>query len=278
MDAMVANSFYKTIMAESNKMAKKIPVLRGITISVDYILNTMMRFLNNFVSFILNLTGITHLANLFQKTTYDKVDKKQIEISGHSNAYARSAERLSDDFAAMYGYGPAISTALLKMESPDNQGAFRNITRSIPVLGTWFKKQDALVTELNGVYGAHPSTPDRMLSIVEGMEADLKKDKAMPEKVKKECKENIKKLRSVINDLKANEPEIQKNKNLYIQALTVAGLMEGNTEDRLEKRFTNRDELEKFYKQRKVRKEAALAQEAKMEMLEDDIFEVDDWI
>ena len=169
-------------------------------------------------------------------------------------------ERLSDDFATMYGFGNEISTGLVKMEDYDNQGAFMRITHSIPVIGYIFKKQDAMVTEMNGLISAHPSSPDRILSILDNMESDLRKDKEMPEKVKRELKSNIRKQKAIIEDLKKDQPTIVENKNEYIQALTAMGLNAGNTEDFMEKKFTDPAQIEKFYKERKVRKESAFIQ------------------
>src|SRR5699024_3164087 len=114
----------------------------------------------------------------------------------------------SDDFATMYGFGPYLSTGLIKMESPDNQGLFMKVSHNIPILGTFLKKQDAMSTELNGLLGAHPSSPDRILAILNNMENDLAKDESLSPKIKRELKANIEKQKYIIKDLKKDQPEI----------------------------------------------------------------------
>ena len=107
------------------------------------------------------------------------------------------------------------------------------------------------------------------------MESDLRKDKTMPDKVKKEIKANIQAQRKVISDIKNNEGPIAKNRNDYLQALTILGIKNGNTEDFMEKRYTDRDALEKFYKERKIRKEAAVREQAEMEL---DMLELEEFL
>ena len=98
------------------------------------------------------------------------------------------------------------------------------------------------------------------------MESDIKKDKDIPDKVKKELNANIKKQKELIKDIKEENGKIQPNRNEYLQALTILGLNNGNSEDFLEKRYTNRDKLKKFYDDRKIRKEQRLIEQAELEM------------
>ena len=255
---LMSHNAIKLLRAEFNKLVKKVPLLRELGVTLDTAIGILKSTLYNFFYLIVNITGLTALANWLSKVQYDKVDKQQIEITGHPQAYSRSMERLSDDFATMYGFGPYLSTALIKMQNPDNQGLFMKVTHDMPLLGNYLRKQDALATELNGLVAAHPGTPDRMLSILDSMQNDLTKDKTMPEKIKKELRANIAKQKEVIEDCKREQPKIYKNRNEYMEMLVRVGLDTGNTEDFVEKRYTDPDSLRKFYNDRKVRKEAAL--------------------
>lgn len=263
---LMSTNGYKLIKAEFNKLVKKIPVLRGLNITLELAVKTLFNSISNFMYLLMSITGIVALSNYLNKKTYDITTKKQISITGHPEAYGRSSERLSDDFATMYGFGPYISTALVKMESPDNQGAFMKITHSLPILGNILKKQDSLSMELNGLLGVHPSTPDRILSILGSMEDDLKKDKTLSPKIKAELAANIKTQKKIIDDLKREQPEIAKNKNEYMQFLTKVGLETGDSEDFLEKRYTDPEQLRKFYKERKVRREAAFLESIEIDI------------
>ena len=84
--------------------------------------------------------------------------------------------------------------------------------------------------------------------------------------MKKELKENIRQTKAVIKDIKSDQGKI-KNKNEYMQALTVLGLNNGNTEDFVEKKYTDRKQLKKFYDSRKERKEAAFIEQAENDII-----------
>ena len=258
---LMSTNGYKRFVAEYNKIIKKIPLIRELKLSFESMVELINSTLGNLGYLLITITGIRALSNWLNTKEYESTTKKQFEISGHSQAYARSMERLSDDFAAMYGFGPHISTALVKMEDPDNQGLFMKVTHRVPLLGGMLKKQDAISVQLSGLIGAHPSTPDRILAILDSMENDLAKDKTLAPKIKKELKANIEKQKDIIKDIKKDEPKIAKNRNEYIEMLNTTGIKNGNTEDFMEKRFTDPEQLRKFYKDRKVRRESGITLE-----------------
>lgn len=264
-DTLASTNFFKLFMVKFNKAVKKIPVLRELDVLGSGIAGLISGVLNNAAHALLTITGIRSLFNHLNKWSWNKVDSKQVAITGHSNAYARSLERLSDDFATMYGYGPQLSTALIKMENPDNQGLYMRTVYKIPVIKKLFTKVDGMAVEMNGLLGAHPGTPDRILSTLEGMESDLKNDKDLPPKIKAELAANIREEKRIIAKIKSDEPGVLENRNTYIQALNVIGL-ETNTEDFMEKRFTDRKELKKFYDSRRMRKEQSAREELELEL------------
>lgn len=263
--ALLSTNLYKKFVAEYKKTVKKIPILRNISDVTSAATGTIMNLIGNISYLLITGTGLNALFAKINKKEYDMYIKKQIELTGHPAAYDRSAERLSDDFATMYGFGPQLSSALVKMENPKNQGTFMNITHSIPILEKLFNKSDAMVSEINGLLGAHPSSADRILNIIESMEKDLATDKSIPDKVKKEMRMNIEKTKTLVRDIKSDSSKIT-NKNQYIQALTVLGLQNGNSEDFIEKKYNDREALKKFYDQRKVRKEAAFMEQAELDL------------
>lgn len=260
-DAGMSTNFFKLFRTKFNKLKKKIPVIREIDLLTLGLANFLMSTINNVAHFILTITGVCSLINHINKWNWKTVTSKQVAITGHQNAYARSLERLSDDFAAMYGYGPAASTALVKMGNPDNQGLYMKTVHRIPVIRKLFNKVDGMMMEMDGLIGAHPGTPDRILSILEGMESDLKNDKDLPPKIKKELADNIKAQKKVIADIKSEEKDVLKNRNEYLQAVQLLGFEQGNSEDFMEKRFTDRKELKKFYDDRRLRREQAAQDE-----------------
>lgn len=259
-------NFIKRFNAAFEKAIKKVPILRNALDLSKLTANTILNALSNTIYTILTGTGITALMSNINKWEYNEYGKNQIKLTGHSNAYARSQERLSDDFATMYGFGNYLSSALLKMENPDNQGLYMKVIHNIPIIRKIFNYSDAISIEMNGLLGAHPSSADRILSILNSMESDLKNDKDIPEKAKKEMRVIISQQRALIKDIKDGTSKI-KNKNDYLEALTLLGFENGDSEDFLEKKFTDRKALKKFYDERKIRKEQAFSEQAEMDII-----------
>lgn len=253
-DFLSSNSFVKLFNTKVNKIIKETPVLREI----DFIKNTPISLLKNLITktthALTTITGLGLLNAKVAKLQYDTVISRQEKISGKANAYGRSMERLSDDFATMYGFGPALSTGLIKIENSDNQGLYMKAMNSIPLINKLTKKTTAISFELDGLIGVHPSSSDRILSVLESMKKDIQLDKKMPEKIKAELRSNIKEQECIIQEIKSGQNESLKNKNEYLQALTILGLNNGSTEDKLERKYTDRDKLKQFYDSRKERK------------------------
>lgn len=250
---VASTNFYKRVYASLNKAVKKVPVLRNVIDFSKLGVGFLKGFIQNTIYTILTGIGISALSSKLSKWEYDEYGKNQIKLTGHQNAYARSSERLSDDFATMYGFGSYLSSALVKMENPDNQGLYMKIIHRIPLIGKIFKYSDAAASEINGLLSAHPSSADRILNILNSMEKDLKNDKDIPDKVKKEMRINIKQQKDLVEDLKSECNENLKNRNEYMQALVLLGLTEGDSEDFIEKRYTDRKQLKRFYDERKNR-------------------------
>ena len=189
-----------------------------------------------------------------------------MKITGHLNAYSRSSERLSDDFATMYGFGNYISSALIKMENPDNQGSYMKMIHSMPVIGKIFRYSDAMASEMNGLLGAHPSSADRILNILNSMEKDLKNDKDIPDKAKKEMRIVIKRQKDLIAEIKSECNKNLKNRNEYMQALVLLRLAEGDSEDFIEKKYTDRKQLKRFYDERKNRSDKTWQEQTEIDI------------
>ena len=260
-NALAATNVFKLIMAEVNKGIKRVPILREISITANGLRGLVTNTLNNLINGFILGSGIGYILYKYSKFEYDVTIKKQNKITGNQAAYARSNERLSDDFAAMYGFGPQLASALVKMSDPDNQGFFTKMLNRMPIFGEITKRTIEVATELNNAMGAHPGNGDRILYLIESMESDLKKDKTLSPKIKKELAANIAKTKEVCKKIKSNQDNELTNSNEYVQAITIMQLDSGSSEDFLEKRYTNRDKLNKFYRDRKVRKEAALQED-----------------
>ena len=88
---LMSTNGYKLIKAEFNKLVKKIPVLRGLNITLELAVKTLFNSISNFMYLLMSITGIVALSNYLNKKTYDVTTKKQISITGHPEAYGRSS-------------------------------------------------------------------------------------------------------------------------------------------------------------------------------------------
>lgn len=250
-NAAYANNVVRIFRAEFQKAVRKVPLLREAGVTAEWALNMLCNVAGNIINTV--FIGFTLPLLKYAEFQHDNVRAPQIKLTGNPAANVRSEERLADDFANMYGFGPHLATGLVKISDPNNQGRFQKVVYAMPVIKDIFGVTESIAYKLDAATGAHPGVSDRILSMVEGLEYDLAKDKSIPPKVKVELKANITTLKKEITKMKNNEGEIAKFGNEYTKALIILGLEEGSSEDFVEKKYTDRAELKKFYDERKVR-------------------------
>lgn len=238
-------SVMNTLYTKLDKIMKSIPGLRHLKMSKEALTAFITDAINNWL---INLSR-----NSYTNSTYENVkkQKKQAEDMvaknkmGDQLAAQRTMERLSDDFANMYGFGAQIASGLIKMGNPYRYGAMAE--HSVTDLQ---KKIDSTVLDIYAAADAHPGNCDRVLAMIDGLEEDYKTLKVDP-KIKKEMKKDIDALKDIANDLKKSQKILKDYNNKYINASAKKAIQK-NTETKKEKEYNNRKQINKDWEKNKI--------------------------
>jgi Zn-dependent protease with chaperone function len=241
-DAFIkTNNITNMVRLEFDKVKKKIPILRNVKSAFQYLGS---KIVDPITAWLVDINSERNLQQMEDAAEYYKTKKgkKRIKQTRDNHAYDRSVERLSDDFANMYGFGSALATGLLKMENMDNHNKdMKDIYNGMHEDA--LNKIYAINMELDGAMNAHPGSVDRILAMLDGIKKDYSSDKHMSDELKKECKAQVDELQKVIEGIKKNEGVVKKNKNKYMKILYKMQIENGNSESDLEKSYTDRIKL-----------------------------------
>lgn len=162
-------------------------------------------------------------------------------------AIGRSQEYLSDSFATMYGFGPDISSFLVKIEYSDASAGTKvdKILNKMPIIGALHASLDIPLLLMSNSCATHPSTPARINKILDELKKELKNSDLDP-KTKKAVERNIEDLEKIKNEC-AN-PEKSKNFNAqYVRKKWMAYLINKNeTPNELEDYYTDLETRDKY--------------------------------
>lgn len=185
----------KNIMRSSNKGREMIntvekeladhPLFAGMKSVKDYIVGHLFNLLRDMIGL------ITTMANVIA-IPFAAINKLFYKSSQQDYAIGRSQEYLSDSFATMYGFGPEISSFLLKITYDNGSAglALDKLTSSIPIIGALKETLNIPVYLLSVGMTTHPSTPARITKILEELNKELKNSDLDP-KTKEAIKKNI---------------------------------------------------------------------------------------
>ena len=118
--------------------------------------------------------------------------------------FKKEDEYISDSFPALYGYGPDLSSALLKLEKHNNTEV-RDIIKSSEFGAIWyaiFVESFEYIASLMRI-SSHPPTAKRLLNILNTLEQELKKDYLNP-KFRKATEQEIKEIKKLIEEEEKN--------------------------------------------------------------------------
>lgn len=129
------------------------------------------------------------------------------------NILGYGREKEADSFAAMYGYGNQIATALKKMNVPKESmyGKFANATGASKIVADIVELECMLIAGLT--LEPHPTVDQRAASLIKKLKSDLASG-SYPREVKKELEDEIERLEkthktiNVINE-DVNGPNIR---------------------------------------------------------------------
>lgn len=231
-----------TISIKLKKITKNIPGLRHISMSMSE-LGTFIK--ENFKKWTTKISR-----SEYDDNTLSNMQKYKKEIEKKSQdeklSVARATERLSDDFANMYGFGPYTITALLKMGNPYRTGPIDK--DSVTELQ---KKIDACALSIITLIDDHPNDYDRLLSMIEGLEYDYKNLK-VDKKIKDQMKKDIDALQKIKDDIKKTKGLIKEYDNKYIEKYAADSINKGNSETKKEKQYNDRHQINKDWEKKKI--------------------------
>lgn len=99
-------------------------------------------------------------------------------------------EKISDNFATVYGFGADLSSALNKFEENGAGLASRKVVGNIPILGHLYDIFSLPINRILSYFDEHPSTPSRCDAQLRYLKNELKNEKLDP-KMKKQILSDI---------------------------------------------------------------------------------------
>ena len=150
-------------------------------------------FLNNISTVLYKINPANRVILKLNKILYGTNAAKQAA----RNSLDRRNEVIADKFAGVYGYGPELSTALLKLDASKSK-ADEFIENKIPggkkINQKWFE----LTKDLND-FDCHPNTIQRIYEEIKLLEDELNQAKIDP-KMKKVIKDQLDQLYAIVKD------------------------------------------------------------------------------
>lgn len=244
------NTQMNTIMTKISKALKNVPLLRHAAMGTKQMEAYVSKKINDYFTLLSRNNIDSNYIRKLEKTKqqYDDIIKKNNgDPYGKGLAMGRSKERLSDDFANMYGFGPQLATGLIKMGNPYKYGVLSTVEAT-----DLQKRADDLVMQIYAIIDEHPSNVDRVLAMVDALEQDYKSLKAEPA-VKAAMKEDLDALKAIANDLKKTQKLLKDYNNKYMQATAKKNANKGNSETKREKEFNDRDKINKEWEKYKIK-------------------------
>lgn len=159
-----------------------------IYINVNYVVALLPgNFINNLIN---------QFNNIIRKITHNPVSFITNIIF---NFFGKEDEYTSDAFVAMYGYGPDLSSALLKL-GRDNMLVVADVMKSTKIGALYYSFTIESVQFIAGLISDnHPSTANRLLNVLDLLEQEYDKPYINP-KTKKAIKEDIDEIKKLIDD------------------------------------------------------------------------------
>lgn len=117
------------------------------------------------------------------------------------SALGYKGEKLSDEFATIYGYGPDLASALEKTDYEGSTGLIvEDIFSNIPILNNMYDLFFLPIRFLFDPFEAHPETVSRAKNQLRMLEKELTKNGIDP-RMKKEIQSNIDELNKTIDKM-----------------------------------------------------------------------------
>lgn len=123
-------------------------------------------------------------------------------------------EKVSDNFATMYGYGPELASGMRKIDNEQMGLISRKIAYDIPIIGHMYRIMEIPFEFLGHPFECHPQSAERVADQLRYMENELKRGDIDP-KMKKiiqqqieQCKDELDELTNANKKLSAMDPKL----------------------------------------------------------------------
>lgn len=235
-----------TIHVQLEKIKKNIPGLRHMSMGI----NEIKAAINDAVyKWMINFGRGKHTEKDYKNMEKRKKPyEKQLEKNKQPDdlVLGRTKERMSDDFANMYGLGPQLASGLIKMSNPYTYGIYdKDKTNELQ------KKIDDVVSEFSHLVDVHPSNCDRLLAMIESLEYDYKNLK-VDKKIKDQMKKDINALKSLADEIKKCKGLLEDYDNKYMSKSASEAIKKGSTETKKERRYNDRKQVDKDWEKEKI--------------------------
>lgn len=168
--------------------------------STTYVLLTFQRAFS-----VLPNVAASRFINVFNSAIQTAIKAPQnLIMNTIFNFFGKEDEYTSDSFAAMYGYGPDQSSALLKLERTNNypvDDVFKDTEFGAIYFGIMVEFTDILQQLLSD---NHPATAKRLLNMLDTLEKEYNKP-YINAKTKKAIKKEIDDIKKLIDDEMQNK-------------------------------------------------------------------------
>lgn len=236
----------RRIMIEVDKIKKSVPGMRQINLGLDTLVNMINDTINKLLWKIIKPKNKEHEYARLKKQKEKNERILQKDQLTKNQAFQRTNERLSDDFANMYGLGPQIATALFKIGDP-----YKYTKKDPDDISDIQKKIDDCRWEVITMADAHPGNCDRLLALLESLQFDYK-HLNVDKKVKDQMKKDIDALSRICNDIKKSSGIVNQYKNKYMTKSAAENIKKGNSETDSEKFFNDKNQINKDWEKRKI--------------------------
>lgn len=243
----------KKFIALVDKGLRNNPIGRAIGTFTDITLVNLGIVVSDFANGLLNILGVGSLAGAITVLANPGIangSKKQKEKIRHdmrdTNAYGRSMEYLSDNFAADYGLGAEQTTALMKLTYAKNEDFYDKVAKGNPINFLLGELCKAPYYEIIMTTDAHPTVGERARYIQDDLKRELAKGNMNPE-ARKELEASIKIIDEQIKQIRKFAELKKDDPDGYAEVINAVFLDDHKLSDS-EKEFTSAKDREDFYK------------------------------
>ena len=197
------NAINKMVINKADSLKRNNPNF----VEATYLLKNVGSLVNNvLMNGILTLSYVTFVLNPFGSILsiiYDKIRSifKNDPLTIVRSLLGYKGEKVSDEFATIYGYGADLSSALEKMEYENKTGIMaQDIFTSLPFINNLYDMFILPFEYLLDPFEPHPETVSRAQNQLKVLEKELTKNGIDP-RMKAQIKKDIDELNSVIKKM-----------------------------------------------------------------------------